>query len=146
MQEQATSADRLREIHEQLQEGVRKLTTSEDWQQALAFAARFHSYSFGNVLLIRRQRPEASYVAGFHRWLELGRHVRKGEHGIAILAPIVARKHDAETTDDEPERVVRFFRPASVVDVGQTDGAELPRTVFAERLSGGSERESELFA
>src|SRR5437660_7609570 len=146
MQGETTSADRLHEIHEQLQEGVRALTTSEDWRHALAFAARFHSYSFGNCLLIAYQRPDATYVAGFHKWLALGRHVRRGEHGIAILAPIVARKHDAETTDDEPERVVRFFRPAYVFDVTQTDGDELPRTVFADRLSGGSERERDLFA
>jgi antirestriction protein ArdC len=145
MQQQVTSADRLREIHEQLQEGVRILTTSEDWQHALAFAARFHSYSFGNALLIQRQRPEASYVAGFHRWLELGRHVRKGEHGIAILAPIVVRKHDTET-DETTERVVRLFKVAHVFDVAQTDGDELPRTVFADRLVGGADRERELYA
>jgi antirestriction protein ArdC len=144
MQQQATSADRLREIHEQLQEGVRTLTTSEDWQHALAFAARFHSYSFGNVLLIQRQRPEASYVAGFHRWLELGRHVRKGEHGIAILAPVMVRKH--ETDDETTERVARFFKVAHVFDVAQTDGDELPRTAFADRLVGGADRERELYA
>ena len=71
MQGETTSADRLHEIHEQLQEGVRALTTSEDWRRALAFAARFHSYSFGNCLLIACQRPDATYVAGFHKWLEL---------------------------------------------------------------------------
>ena len=142
MRDQATN-DRLREIHEQLQDGVRTLTTSDDWQHALAFAARFHSYSFGNALLIQCQRPDATLVAGFHKWLELGRHVRKGEHGIAILAPVVARRHDAEN-DDETARVVRFFRPAYVFDVAQTDGAELPETVFANLLSGGTDREREL--
>ena len=142
MREQASS-DRLRVIHEQLQEGVRTLTTSDDWERALAFAGRFHSYSFGNALLIAAQRPEATYVAGFHKWLELGRHVRKGEHGIAILAPIVVRR-DAET--DEPERVVRSFKLAHVFDVAQTDGAALPETVFARRLEGGAERETALYA
>src|SRR5205823_9205242 len=65
MRDQATSADRLRDIHEQLQQGVHALTTSDDWQRALSFAARFHAYSFGNALLIHRQRPEATLVAGF---------------------------------------------------------------------------------
>jgi hypothetical protein len=138
------NVDRLREIHEQLQEGVHALTTSDDWQNALAFAARFHSYSFGNALLIAAQRPEATYVAGVHKWLELGRHVRKGEHGIAILAPIVFRR-DA-LNDDEPERVVRSFKVAHVFDVAQTDGDELPETVFAHRLEGGAERETALYA
>ena len=146
MRDQATSADRLRDIHEQLQQGVHALTTSDDWQRALSFAARFHAYSFGNALLIQAQRPEATLVAGFQRWRELGRHVRRGEHGIAILAPIVARRHDAENdTGDEPERVVRFFKVAHVFDVSQTDGNELPRTVFADRLTSGDHRDRELF-
>src|SRR5438552_17220739 len=110
MQGETTSADRLHEIHEQLQEGVRALTTSEDWQHALAFAARFHSYSFGNALLIACQRPDATLVAGYAKWHELGRQVRRGEHGIAILAPIVVRR-DAEN-DDEPGRAVRSFKVA----------------------------------
>jgi antirestriction protein ArdC len=146
MQDQ-TSADRLREIHEQLQQGVSTLTTSDDWQRALAFTARFHSYSFGNALLIQCQRPDASLVAGFRKWLEMGRHVRRGEHGIAILAPVVVRRHDAESPDEsEPQRVVRFFKVAHVFDVSQTDGDELPRTVFADRLTGGADRERELYA
>jgi antirestriction factor ArdC-like protein len=138
------SADRLRDIHEQLQQGVHALTTSEDWLRALAFAGRFYSYSFGNTLLISAQRPDATWVAGFQRWRELGRYVRRGERGIAILAPVVVgRRHDAET--DEPERVVRFFKVAHVFDVAQTDGNELPRTVFADRLTSGDERERDLY-
>lgn len=50
--------------------------------------ARFHTYSFGNVLLILRQNPEATTVAGYRTWQTLGRQVRKGERGIQILAPV----------------------------------------------------------
>lgn len=99
---------------------------------------RFHSYSANNVLLIRLQCPDATRVAGFRRWLELGRHVRKGEKGIAILAPIVRR---AKVVDEDTgeERIVvgtpSNFRVAHVFDVSQTDGDELPEHP-AQRLRG----------
>ncbi|MEO7889581.1 MAG: ArdC-like ssDNA-binding domain-containing protein [Vicinamibacterales bacterium] len=54
--------------------------------------ARFHRYSFHNVCLIASQRPTATQVAGFNAWRSFFRFVRKGEKGIVILAPIVARR------------------------------------------------------
>src|SRR3990170_4838987 len=66
--------------------------------------SRFHHYSFGNCILIAIQRPDATHVAGFQRWKELGRYVKQGEHGIAILAPMVYRKRkddDNENAADE---------------------------------------------
>jgi hypothetical protein len=70
---------------------------------------RFHRYSLHNVCLIVAQRPSATRVAGFHTWRSVGRFVRKGEKGIAILAPIVRRRRE-ETQEDEP-RVLVGFRP-----------------------------------
>jgi antirestriction protein ArdC len=87
---------------------------------------RFHRYTLHNVCLIVAQRPTATRVAGFHTWRSVGRFVRKGEKGIAILAPIV-RRHREETQEDEPGVVVGF-RTAYVFDVDQTDGAPLPQT------------------
>ena len=75
------------EILEQLQDGVAQLASSEEWTAWLRTQARFYNYSFGNCMLIARQYPGATMVAGFHRWKELSRFVRKGEHGIKILAP-----------------------------------------------------------
>ena len=87
---------------------------------------RFHRYSLHNVLLIALQKPNASYVAGFRTWNELGRFVKKGEKGILILAPIVRRK-SAHTDDDEKDSPrITGFRAAYVFDVSQTDGQELP--------------------
>ncbi len=62
---------------------------------------RFHRYSLHNVLLIASQKPQASYVAGFRTWNQLGSFVKKGEKGILILAPIVRRKaeNDQERED-----------------------------------------------
>ena len=58
----------------------------------LNMLSRFHRYSFQNCMLIALQRPDATYVAGFTRWKELGRHERKDERGIGILAPLLYRK------------------------------------------------------
>ena len=86
--------------------------------------ARFHKYSWHNVALIVSQRPTATRVAGFHTWRTMGRFVRKGEKGIAILAPIIGRR-EAESPSDNARTVVGF-RAAYVFDVGQTDGEPLP--------------------
>jgi antirestriction protein ArdC len=103
---------------------------SEALKQFLATLARFHHYSFGNALLIAFQKPEATHVAGFHTWRKLGRYVKKGEHGIAILAPMVGRKDRVtvapEPTDDQT-RSLRGFKVAYVFDVTQTDGQALPQ-------------------
>jgi antirestriction protein ArdC len=88
---------------------------------------RFHRYSLNNVLLIALQKPNASYVAGFRTWNELGRFVKKGEKGIMILAPIVRRKADGEEASDEASCTIAGFRAAYVFDISQTDGKELPQ-------------------
>lgn len=74
------------ELVARLEQGVQEAISSEGWRRFLTAQARFHRYSAGNMLLILVQRPEATRVAGFHTWTDLGRHVRHGEHGIAILA------------------------------------------------------------
>jgi len=106
---------------------------SEQLKAYLATLARFHRYSVGNVLLIGLQRPDATRVAGVRAWNRLGRHVRQGEMGIRIMAPIVWRKKNDDKTDDEKgddaEELVRF-RSDCVFDVAQTDGQPLPE--FAE--------------
>lgn len=100
---------------------------SERLKEYLAAMARFRHYSWGNILLIASQRPNATHVAGFHAWHKLGRFVRKGEKGILILAPIIRKKaqNNAETEPDESSVAVRF-RAAYVFDVSQTDGQPLP--------------------
>ncbi len=102
---------------------------SERLMSLLKTMARFHRYSLHNVCLILAQRPAATRVAGFHAWRTLGRFVRKGEKGIAILAPIVSRR--SQETDEDKSRPVVGFRPAYVFDVEQTDGAPLPHLAEA---------------
>jgi antirestriction protein ArdC len=115
------------ELLRRLADGVDNLTRSDEWLQYLDVQRRFYHYSFGNCILIALQRPDATRVAGFHRWLELGRHVRKGEKGIAILAPIV-RRLKVEDEDGEERTIVsspRAFRAVHVFDISQTDGDDL---------------------
>jgi antirestriction protein ArdC len=92
----------------------------------LAAMSRFHRYSLHNVMLIALQKPAATHVAGYHTWNKLGRHVRKGEKGIFILAPMVRTKEIAETDNSSSERVLLGFRGCAVFDYSQTEGRELP--------------------
>jgi antirestriction protein ArdC len=121
----ASAVDRLVEALEAGQ--------SDALRAFLSAAARFHRYSFGNVLLIASQRPEATRVAGFNTWRTLNRFVKKGEKGIAIMAPLVRRARNEEheqpqTTDAKSEaiRTVVGYRVVYVFDVAQTDGEPLP--------------------
>jgi hypothetical protein len=89
--------------------------------------ARFHTYSFGNVLLISTQRPTATQVAGWRGWNELGRRIKQGEKGILIFAPILSEpkeqaniEADGEAT--EPQQELLGFRQVRVWDVSQTEG------------------------
>lgn len=102
----------------------------------LATMARFHRYSVNNVFLIHSQRPEATRVAGFAAWRKLGRFVRRGEKGIAILVPLTYRhQDDRDVADPSTEvdcapRALVGFKAGYVFDITQTDGESLP--AFAE--------------
>lgn len=120
---------------------------SETLTAFLSTMARFHRYSLGNVLLIMTQFPEATHVAGFHTWKSLGRFVKSGEKGIAILAPMLLKPRDEgsdsvppsasftnarpQDAADAPEKELRF-RVVYVFDVSQTDGEPLPEFAKAE--------------
>ncbi len=100
---------------------------------------RFYKYSFGNILEIARQKPNATHVAGLYAWNQLGHKVRKGERGIRILAPMIGvrRKKDGEAEKDirtQNTAVIVGFRPAYVFDVSHTAGKELPS--LSVRMTG----------
>jgi antirestriction protein ArdC len=93
--------------------------------------ANFHTYSFGNCLLIARQKPDAERVAGMFTWNQLGRRVKRGEKGIAILAPMVGKRRKKENTDAGTEEeanqsTLLGFRRVFVWSETQTEGAPLP--------------------
>src|ERR1700728_1383182 len=74
---------------------------SETLTAYLGAMARFHNYSFGNILAIARQLPTATRVAGIRAWNELGRFVQKGQKGIQILAPIIGHRRKRDTAEQE---------------------------------------------
>jgi len=146
--------DKLAALHEQISDGVAALVESQGWQAMLDTAAKFHSYSLGNLLLIGAQAPQATRVAGFRTWQSVGRQVRKGERGIAILAPCTYRPKTADRAEpaasaapagQEPATVsgggvapqgvggkqVRGFRVVHVFDIQQTEGDPLPEVAPA---------------
>jgi hypothetical protein len=119
-------AANIQSLIEQLEAGHSEALTAY-----LNAMSRFHNYSFGNILEIARQKPDAIRVAGLFAWNQLGRKVKKGERGIRILAPIVGvrRKPEEEAEKDITKQnrpVLVGFRNAYVFDVSQTEGAELP--------------------
>jgi len=116
---------------------------SETLTAYLRAMARFHSYSFGNIMAIARQRPTATRVSGLRAWNELGRYVRKGEKGIQILAPMIGQRRRRDADEQEPSinanakpaSMLIGFRAVYVFDVSQTEGQELPefdRTITGE--------------
>jgi antirestriction protein ArdC len=152
-----SAQDKLEDLHYRLIEAVADLASSEAWMRMLQAAARFYDYSPSNILLITAQRPDASRVAGIRTWNGLGRHVNRGEHGIAILAPCIYKTPDeapatgeptpgaqrerppeSQTGDrqtDDSRRVLRGFKIVHFFDVTQTDGEPLPDV--APRLLDG---------
>ena len=136
---------RIDAVLRQLKEGVEGIQDSHRFRLFLTTMSKFHDYSIGNLILIALQKPEATRVAGFATWKELGRWVRKGEKGIAILAPVMPPKRKAddeeEETEIEPQPV--YFKTVFVFDISQTEGKPLP--AFEVPVLTGEANE-ELFA
>ena len=126
----------LKEIAASIEKGVESFRDSDRYKEFLSVMATFHNYSFRNVMLICGQNPNASVVAGFNKWKELGRHVKKGEKGLRILAPLMRKAKDdgreqAEeaAAEDQDKKVLYGFKAVSVFDVSQTEGKPLPSPV-----------------
>jgi antirestriction protein ArdC len=131
-------AANIKSLIEQLEAGHSEALTAY-----LTAMSRFHNYSFGNILEIARQKPDATRVAGLHAWNQLGRKVKKGERGIRILAPIVGirRKPEEEAEKDITKQnrpVLVGFRNAYVFDISQTEGAELPEHATVKGDAGAN--------
>ena len=127
---------RIRDIIDSLETGVRDLFASDAYAAYLETMSHFHTYSLSNTLLIYRQMPSATYVAGFRVWSEtFGRRIRKGEKGIRILAPVIRREElfneDGSGTGIS-ERRLAGFRAATVFDISQTAGEEIPLSLARE--------------
>lgn len=156
MASERTEKQKVQEITEKLEQGLKELFESEKYKTYLNTMSKFHNYSFNNTMLITMQNPDATLVAGYNAWQKnFGRYVKKGEKGIRILAPAPYKmkeeqeKIDPETKEimldkegnpvmEEVEITIPAFRVVSVFDVSQTDGKELPDIEVSE-LSGSVE-------
>jgi antirestriction protein ArdC len=122
--------DKLAEVHDRLIAAIDNLVSGDDWRRFLEVSQRLHAYSPNNVLLILAQRPTASRAAGYRTWRSLGYQVRRGEKGIAVLAPIVTRRRPVDIDDEleHPEvvRILGGFRVVYVFDIEQCDGPPWP--------------------
>ena len=147
------AAEKIKELTDKLEAGVKEVFESEQYKNYLRAMSKFHSYSFGNVMLILMQCPNASLVAGFHKWKkDFGRNVKKGEQGIKILAPCPYKKfveQEVEKPDGTKEletvlQVRQGFKLAYVFDVSQTEGRELP-TYGVGKLTGDVQHYDEFY-
>ena len=147
-----TNRERLQEITAGIEQGIKELFESEKYMRYLSVMSKFHRYSVNNTMLIYMQKPEATLVAGFNKWKnQFARHVKKGEHGITIIAPTPYKKKieemkrdpdthapildaDGKAVMEEKEIEIPMFRPVKVFDVSQTDGKPLPE--LSSSLSG----------
>ena len=142
--------ERIKEITDQLEAGIRELFESEKYSEYLKCMSKFHNYSLNNTILIAMQRPDATLVAGYKAWqTNHKRTVRKGEHGIKILAPckykvtVVNEKLDTVENSREPDlgneeqKQIEYlkFKVTHVFDISQTEGKELP-TIGVDELCG----------
>ena len=152
MADKPTNRERLQQITAGIEQGIKELFESEKYMRYLSVMSRFHRYSVNNTMLIYMQKPDATLVAGYNKWKnQFERHVKRGEHGITIIAPTPVKKKieeqkldpdtkapilDAEgkAVMEEREVEIPMFRPVKVFDVSQTDGKPLPE--LASTLSG----------
>ena len=125
-------SDLTRKYIAALDAGVREIWLSERFRCYLDFLAKFHRYSVNNTIAIYMQRPTASLVASFSDWRRRGRQVRKGEHGIKIIAPHVIKDVDDDTGEI---KTCTGYHIAYCFDVSQTDGEALPEGP-ARQLTG----------
>ena len=152
MADKPTNRERLQEITAGIEQGINELFESDKYRRYLSVMSRFHRYSVNNTMLIYMQRPDATLVAGYNKWKnQFSRHVKRGEHGITIIAPTPYKKKieeqkldpdtkapmldkDGKVIMEEKEIEIPLFRPVKVFDVSQTDGKPLPE--LAASLSG----------
>jgi antirestriction protein ArdC len=120
----------LKAAFKNIEEGIKNISSNEEWKKFLAFQSRFYNYSFQNAMLIYHQRPSSTFVAGYNAWKQLGRYVKKGEKAIRILAPCKYKKEDDEGY------TINGFRVVSVFDLEQTDGDDSLLPVLVKGLQG----------
>ena len=147
--------EKIKEALDRIEDGLAAINSDENWLSYLCFQSKFYNYSFGNTMLIYSQNPQATYVKGYKAWNQLGRYVKKGSRGLAILAPCF-RKPDKMEQEEEifyqksedekkKERVISGFRVTYVYDIADTEGSDEYLPVLVKGLTGNSKKERTIY-
>ena len=124
-----TNRERLREITDGIEQGIKELFESEKYMRYLSVMSRFHRYSVNNTMLIYMQKPDATLVAGYNKWKDqFERHVKKGEHGITIIAPTPYKKKIEEQKLDPDTKAPILDKDGKVV----TEEKEIDQSVISD--------------
>ena len=148
--------DKIKAALERIDTCLATIDTNEDWLNYLSFQSLFYNYSFGNTILIYSQNPQATYVRGYKAWNQLGRYVKRGSKGLAILAPCFKKVEDFKKPEDkavyqdaegkkETKRIISGFRVTYVYDIADTDGSDEYLPVLVKGLAGNSDAEKEIY-
>ena len=148
--------DKIKAALERIDTCLATIDTNEDWLNYLSFQSLFYNYSFGNTILIYSQNPQATYVRGYKAWNQLGRYVKRGSKGLAILAPCFKKVEAFKEPEDkavyqdaegekETKRVISGFRVTYVYDIADTDGSDEYLPVLVKGLAGNSDAEKEIY-
>ena len=148
--------EKIKAALERIDQGMATINTNEDWLNYLCFQSKFYNYSYGNTILIYSQNPEATYVKGYKAWNQLGRFVKRGSKGLAILAPCFKKVEDFKEPENksvfqdaegekETKRVLSGFRVTYVYDIADTDGSDEYLPVLVKGLAGNSDAEKEIY-
>ena len=142
-----SNREQIKQIVAGIEDSIQQIFQSEQYMDYLRTMSRFHSYSVNNTILIHMQMPNATQVAGFNKWKnQFGRHVKKGEKGLTVIAPTPFKKKieemkldpdtkapvldgEGKVVMEEREIEIPMFKPVKVFDVSQTEGRPLPSLV-----------------
>ncbi|MDO5572303.1 MAG: ArdC-like ssDNA-binding domain-containing protein [Bacteroidales bacterium] len=144
----------LNKLIHSLREGVSDFLSSDQFKNYLDFCSSFYNYSVNNTVLISKQKPDATFIGSYNFWKSKGRHVKKGEKAIKIMAPSISKRKVTDIvkdingnptfdkdgrvkTHEVNQTVVSGFRLVSVFDISQTEGKPIP--TLLNELTGSSE-------
>jgi len=148
--------EKIKAALDRIDNAVESINTDKDWLNYLCFQSKFYNYSYGNTILIYSQNPEATYVRGYKAWNQLGRYVKRGSKGLAILAPCFKKIEEFKEPKDksiyqdakgekETKRVLSGFRVTYVYDIADTDGSDEYLPVLVRGLAGNGDAEKEIY-